>query len=109
MKTKTKTKFEKLCEEVSDKTGVELFDVCETGRVKLDAFEDDECLHIDKRGLHACFSVGGGNYSPRQQNERTRAVLTALGLQKLITDRVLVEEPVECDDDNDGPHCGHSL
>lgn len=107
MKTKPKTKFEKQCDEASEKTGVSVFIGWRDDEMAADAYEDDECLHIHKRGVHACFSVGGDNYSGKQQNERSRAVLTALGLQKLITDRVLVDETEECEDEC--PHCGHAL
>lgn len=89
---------------VSDTTGVSVYFPWRDDDMKLDAFEDDECLHIHKSGVHACFSVGGNDYTSSQQNERTKAVLNALGLKKLITIRVLVEE--EDEHDEECPHCG---
>lgn len=97
------TKFERQCLSVADETGISFYSPFEDDNMKVDAYEDDECLHIHKSGVHACFGVGGDNYTSKQQNERTKAVLKALRLSKLITDRVLVEEVEE---DDECPHCG---
>jgi hypothetical protein len=104
-KASRKTKFEIQCEEVAEKTGVSFYSPYNDKNMKTNAFEDDECLHIHKRGVHACFTVGGDNYTGKQQNERTRAVLTALGLEKLITERVLTDETEEEDECS---YCGRS-
>jgi len=102
-----KSKFEKRCEEASEKTGVEFYIPWTDKNMKVDVFEDDECLHVHKRGVHAAFSVGGDNYTGKQQNDRTRAVLTALGLEAHIGPRSLVDETEE-DEDDECPHCGRS-
>ncbi len=101
------TKFEKKCLKVSEKTGVSFYSPYEDDNMHLDAFEDDGCLHIHKGGIRACFGVNPTQDEPAKiQNERTREVLKALGLEKLIGSRVLVDETEE---DQECPHCGRPL
>lgn len=99
------TKFQKLCELASKQTGVEVTYYVDEERAN-HLCEDDGNLHITKNHVHACFNVGNGqSLGPKEQNERTRAVMNAMGLSDKISDRVLVDET---DDDVDGicPHCG---
>lgn len=98
------TKFEKQCTAVSEKLDISCYFPWEDSDMKLDAYEDDECLHIHKRGVHVCFGVGGDDYTGKQQNERTRAVLEALKLSRLMNQRVWVDE--SCEEDESCPHCG---
>jgi hypothetical protein len=99
-----KTKFEIECQKIADtlNLGDVLFfaDEC-----KEPPFEDDGSLHVIKRGMRACFDVGDGQRRDgKSQNEFTRAVLTALKMERFINDRTLVEENDE--DDETCPHCG---
>jgi len=98
-----KSKFEIECEQVSAKTGISFYSPWNDDDMKLDAYEDDECLHIHKRGTHACFGVGGNGICAGKQNKNTRAVLEALGLSKMIGERVLIENEEE--DDEWGDYC----
>lgn len=99
--------FEKKCRQVEEVTGVELFMIYDEPKSNY-CYEDDEVLHVCKGTERACFSVGADHISGAEQNERTRQVLTALGLEKKITDRVLVEEDEDEDEDEYCPHCGRS-
>lgn len=80
-----------------------------------DAFEDDGNLHVVKYGLHVVFSLNqdDGKWS----NEKTREILAALGMKKLIGKRTLVEEECEtcegtgvydasCGHEHNCEHCG---
>jgi len=99
--------FKAKCERVAELTDVDLVLYEDSGAGVDDAFEDDGNLHIHKGGARACFDVGGGQeLSGERQNERTRAVLTALGMTKEITGRVLADE--DDGDSDECPHCGRS-
>ena len=70
----------------------------------LRVFEDDGTLHIARGGLRACFDVSTGQSgSAKEQNKKTAAVLTGLGMRRLIGE-ALIEET--SDDDDTCPHCG---
>lgn len=104
--TKRISKFEKLCREVSEKTDIEVifFD----DEHASDAHEDDGNLHVTRRGLMACFDVGGGQeLSASRQNDRTRTVLRGLGMESAINEHTLVDETEDDEDDDEYcPHCG---
>lgn len=99
-----KNKFEQLCEKVSEDLDI---GVLLHGKEKgSGCFEDDGNLHIHHRGVRVSFDVGNGqSASGAEQNARTRKVLTALGMESKITDRVLVEEVEETDEDCDNCNC----
>jgi len=101
------TKFEKQCNEVSEKLNVDV--IIWNKETSQEPFEDDGNLNITKRGIRACFDVGcGQSLGGKEQNERTLAVLNALGITKFANDRVLVEEhDDDCDDEC--PHCGQPV
>lgn len=95
------TKFERDCLKVSEQTGIEVeFYPNEKGS---GCFEDDGYLHIIKSHIRAVFSVIDDDAVT--QNNRTRKVLTALGMTKSITDSVMVAEEDE-DEDDYCSHCG---
>lgn len=103
-----KIKFERDCFRASEETGVPVyfFGLPDKSPKRQDFYEDDGNLHLFKGGGWGCFDVGGGqNLTGKEQNSRTRAVMEFLGLQKHITDRVLVDETEE-DDDDCCPCCG---
>lgn len=52
---------------------------------------DDGVLHVTYRGLRACFGLNE-DATARAQNDKSRAILKALGMEKKITDRVLLDE-----------------
>lgn len=108
MKTsKTKPRFQLQCEAVSEKTGINVMFLDDNQNSE--PCEDDGNLHIIKHGLRACFDVGREQCaSGKEQNERTRKVMTELGMEKQITDMVLVDEQEDCDDD-ECPCCGSPL
>jgi hypothetical protein len=90
----TAKKFRKLCEDVSNKTGIDVTFYKED-KVRRDAFHDDGTLHVqDGAKLRACFDVGQDN--PRVTNIETLRVMDALGME--VTCRVLVEESNEDDE-----------
>jgi hypothetical protein len=105
MTTKRTTQFERDCRAVAEETGIEVdFFYNEKGS---DCYEDDGNLHIHKSGMRAVFNVGhNGDLPGAEQNERTRKVLNALGMGKKISDRVLVTEEAEEDDDDVCGECG---
>ena len=77
-----------------------------------DAFEDDGCLHIIRKGIRACFDVGDCQLlKPREQNENAQEVLDYLKLDDFDHKRVFIEEPEEEDDEEDEicPHCGQCM
>lgn len=99
------TKFETECRKVSENTGIDVMFFPDKG--KSDLTQDDGTLHITKRGLRACFDVGRGQSATgKEQNERTRAILSALKMEDCINNRVLVDED---EDENVCPHCGEPL
>jgi len=103
-----KIKFEVACKEASEKTGVEVCFFGNDGKAKTSFYEDDGNLHLFKGKGWACFDVGQGQrLSGKEQNIRTRAVMTVLGLENYINDRVLVDE-TEDDDEDECPCCGRS-
>ncbi len=107
---KNKSKFEKQCDEVAAKTGVDFYIPWTDEVMKLDVHEDDGNLHIHKRGVHACFDVGKGqSLCGKEQNERTRAVLMALNLAKHIGPKSLMEEADPNDEDDICPCCERPL
>lgn len=62
-----------------------------------DAFEDDGTLHVIKYGIRAVFSIGQDTPG-RESNEKTRAILAALGMKRKIGKNTLVAEECEtCD------------
>lgn len=92
------TKFEKLCREVASATGIDV-DFYEDRR-PADVFEDDGTLHVMYRGLRAVFDVGSGqSLTGEEQNTRTRLILEKL--DRPVTDRVLVEEYEDDDEETD--------
>jgi hypothetical protein len=93
----------KNCEAVAGKLGLGV-EFYEDGPRPADCLQDDGTLHVSNAaGFRACFDVSHGQSSDgKEQNECTRAVLTALGMEKKITDRVLVEEEEK---DAYCPHC----
>lgn len=101
-----RTAFERRCEKVAEETGVGVdFFGAKGDKYKSDVYEDDGNLHIFIRNEWACFNVGQGQtLEGKEQNENTRKVLTALGLEKHITNRSLVEEEEE--EDDCCHHCG---
>lgn len=100
------TKFETECRKVSEATGIEV--TFHPDKEKSDPVQDDGTLHITKRGLRACFDVGlGQGATGKYQNERTRAILSALKMEDCINDHVLVDE--EDEDENVCPHCGEPI
>ncbi len=103
MATKTKqTAFERKCIAVNEKLGLgEILFFPDERRA--DAFEDDGCLHVVKGGMRACFDVASDDAAV--QNERARAVMTELGMEKKIDDRVLVDEKAD-EEDEYCPHYG---
>jgi hypothetical protein len=102
----TKEAFIQRCERVAENMGVEVVFFKGDGFER--QFEDDGCLHIVRASTRACFDVSNGqNGSGEAQNAKTREVMRALGMTKLIGDSVLVDER---DDDADVcPHCGRSM
>lgn len=99
--------FERQCVKASEATDVEVHFPRIAGERHQEPFEDDGYLHVMKGKERACFDVGGGqSLCGKQQNERARAVLTALGMARKITPRVLVEEADDEDEDGHCPHCG---
>jgi hypothetical protein len=88
---------------VSEKLGIEVyFYYNEKGS---DVFEDDGFLHIYKNMVRAVFTIGQ-DLPAKEANERTRAILTALGMEKKITQRVLVDEIDETDCCDTCGRCG---
>lgn len=103
METQRKlTAFEKRCQEVADKMDVEVTFYRDKEPFQ-DPFEDDGNLHVISRGSRAAFSIGQDTPAAIH-NEKTRAILTALGMEKKIGERVLVDETEE--DDDCCPECG---
>ncbi len=101
-----KEAFRRKCLKVSESTGIEV-SFCDDDR-KQEPHEDDGTLHITKDGLRACFWVCSD--VPAVQNERAVEVMTAMKMEKKITDRVLVEDDEDSNDLGDRcPHCGHDL
>ena len=83
------TRFQKRCEQVAEKLGLEVIFFEDTN--KPDQFEDDGTLHVQNGSLRACFDVSNGQaLSGADQNSKTRLVMAELKLR--ITDRVLVGE-----------------
>lgn len=70
------------------------------------AYEDDGCLHVEKRGLHVCIGIGQDRKF-RDQNERMLKVLTALDMLKFRPQCLIGEEQVREEEEEDGicPHC----
>jgi len=99
-----KNKFERDCAKVAETTGISVNFFGAPKGQKQSFYEDDGSLHLHKRGGWACFDVGNGqSLSGKEQNERTRKIMEALGLP--ITDRVLVDE-TEDEEDDECPCCG---
>jgi hypothetical protein len=99
------SKFRSQCESVASNLGYELNWFDDVNRAN-NAFHDDGCLHIVRRGERACFDVSHGQSdSGLEQNRATREILGKLKLP--VTDRCLTDE----DDDEDEccPHCGRGL
>lgn len=96
--------FEKKCREAAERLGLgePLFLADERQAA---AYEDDGALHIVRRGLRAVFNVD--NDDGRVQNKRTREVLEAMGMERLIGPSTLVDEEEE--DGDCCPHCGGEL
>lgn len=92
------TKFERLCRDVAESTGIDVL-FFEDKR-PADTFEDDGTLHVMYRGLRAVFDVGSGqSLTGEEQNARTRMILEKL--DRPVTDRVLVEETGDDDEEDD--------
>ena len=100
------TSWQKKCIKVGEKHDIEVTFFHDNDNGKLNAYIDDGTLHVEKPGeQRACFDVGNGqSLSGKQQNDRTKAILTDLRLKRLITDRVL-ESEVEMDEE-ECPACG---
>ncbi len=100
-----KSKFQIECEALSEKTGIYVMFFEDKDAQK--PVEDDGNLHITKRGLRACFDVGNGqSLSGKDQNENTRTILKALGMEDAINDRTLVDETDEDEENECCEHCG---
>jgi hypothetical protein len=99
------TTFERKCEKVAEATGVAVYFPRIPGEKYQAPFEDDGCLHIMHKSERACFGIGQ-DLSGQEQNERIRAVMTAMG--KRITERVLVDEEDD-EDEETCEYCGHAL
>ena len=95
-----KTAFETRCKKASEETGVPYY--CLHGETHLETkvFEDDGSLHIRRPdGTRAIFDVSlGQQLEPKEQNENTRKVLTALKIPGAISKRTIIDEDVESDD-----------
>jgi hypothetical protein len=65
-----------------------------------DQYEDDGNLHIEKAGIHICFGIGQ-DLPSAEYNRQARLVMETLGMKRKISERVLVEE----DDENDENYC----
>ena len=97
------TKFETLCNQVAERYGLQE-PMFFTDNQKQDPFEDDGNLHVMRRGLRAVFGIGD-EVPSEEYNHLTRCILTDLGLEKKINDRVLLEE--EDGDEYEDEYCSH--
>jgi hypothetical protein len=80
--------FEEKCREIESETGIELMDIYDDGDGTNAVYEDDGFLHINNGELRASFDVGDNqSLDADEQNERTRTILSALGLN--VTNRAL--------------------
>lgn len=102
-KTKKKeSAFERRCNKAAEDVGVTVFFVLD--EPTRPPFEDDGSLHVIHRGTRAIFDVGWGqSLEGKEQNEHTKKVLIALGMEKSIGESTLVEE----EEENDGDRCPH--
>ena len=88
-KEKKRQAFVKQCQAVADDIGIHVWFTEDTSDHT--AFEDDGSLHVVRYGTRAMFDVSNSqNDEPVAQNEKTRKVLTALGIEPSY--RTLVEE-----------------
>jgi len=69
-----------------------------------DAYEDDGNLHVTKHGLHVVFGLNQDD--GRWSNEKTREILTALGMKRKTGKRTLTTEECEACDGSGYETCG---
>lgn len=100
--------FRRKCERAAQTAGLDDVLFCDNEEAtKDDEYEDDGVLHIRRHGLRAAFNVGDNQNLPGAvQNENTRAVMAALGMKRKVSERVLVEETEE-EEEEPCPQCGH--
>jgi hypothetical protein len=74
-----------------------------------DEFEDDGTLHVVRHGTRAVFDVSNGQTdNTKAQNEKTRQIMKALGAEKKLSSRVLMDES-EDEDEEVCECCGRPL
>lgn len=99
------TAWQKNCERVAADANTSVYFPDSEVSEQTDCFEDDGALHIQIKGKHrACFHIGQDT-EPKEANELTREIMKGLGLEKKISDRVLIEE-TEDEGDDYCSHCG---
>lgn len=101
--TKAQKAYIKKCESAAESAGV-TDGVLVWATDKKDIYEDDGNLHVAMRGVHVAFGIGQ-DLPSAEYNEKTKAIMTAMGLAKKISERVLVDEE-EDEDDEYCSHCG---
>jgi hypothetical protein len=84
------TAWEKKCESVAEAAGTSVYFPDFEVSTRNDCFEDDGALHVHVKGkLWAVFTIGQDTPA-KEANEMTRKIMTGLGLEKKISERVLV-------------------
>jgi hypothetical protein len=94
--------FETLTSEYEPATHLYIFQCKVVKNPVWEVGHDDGNLHIthNPTGTHVCFDVQHGqNLSAKETNENTRAVLTALKMERFIGERTLLDESEDEDDE----------